>query len=85
MDGKKLVPELELGQVVIMDNAQFHKSTKSRESIEGAKCVLLYLPAYSPYFNPIERYWSKMKRWLRESREKFNALPEALNCFLNVI
>jgi transposase len=82
---EKLVPKLEPGQVVIMDNAKFDKDEKTRDLIEGAKCELLYLPAYWPDLNPIEKYWSKMKRWLRENREKFNGLLEALNCFLNVI
>lgn len=82
---EKLVPNLKQGQVVIMDNAKFHKDEKTRKLIEGAKCVLLYLPAYSPDLNPIERYWSKMKRWLRENREKFNSLLDAINCFLLAI
>lgn len=82
---EKLVPKLEQGQVVIMDNAKFHKDEKTRKLIKRAKCELLYLPAYSPDLNPIERYWSKMKRWLRENREKFDSLLDAINCFLIAI
>jgi transposase len=79
------VPELSPGQVVIMDNAKFHKDKRTRELIEGAKCELLYLPAYSPDLNPIERYWSKLKRWLKENREKFSQMLDALNYFLVAI
>jgi hypothetical protein len=49
---KILAPELRPGQTVIMDNAAFHKSTKTRKLIENAGCTLLFLPPYSPDFNP---------------------------------
>ncbi len=81
---EKLIHQLEPGQIVIMDNAKFHKDKRTKELIEGAQCQLLYLPAYSPDLNPIEKYWSKMKSWLRENRQKFNNLIDALNCFLVV-
>ena len=81
---KELLPALKPGQVVIMDNAQFHKSEKTKELIKKAQCKLLYLPAYSPDLNPIEKYWAKMKRWLRENRDRFNSLLDALNHFLVV-
>jgi hypothetical protein len=49
-----LLPELEEGQVLIMDKLPAHKRAKVRELIEGKGCELLYLPSYSPDFNPIE-------------------------------
>ena len=55
---KVLIP----GQVVIMDNATFHKSEKTKRLIEEAGCQLVYLPVYSPDLNPIEKYWANMKR-----------------------
>ncbi len=58
---KILLPELKEGQVVIMDNASFHKSEKSRLLIEGAGCKLLFLPPYSPDLNPIEKFWANFK------------------------
>jgi transposase len=79
---ERLVPELSPGQVVIMDKGKFHKDKKTRELIERAKCELLYLPAYSPDLNPIEKYWAKLKRWLKENREKFSHMLDALNYFL---
>ena len=49
-----LCPTLEEGQVVVMDNLSSHKAERVRELIEGKGCELLYLPSYSPDFNPIE-------------------------------
>ncbi len=51
---KHLLPDLKEGDVIIMDNAAFHKSDRTRELIERAGCNLLYLPPYSPDLNPIE-------------------------------
>lgn len=61
-----LIPTLKPGQTVIMDNASFHKSKKVKESIEKAHCKLLYLPAYSPDFNPIEHFWFALKNSMRK-------------------
>jgi putative transposase len=61
---KVLCPELRPGQVVIMDNASFHKSPRIRKIIENVGCQLLYLPPYSPDLNPIEHYWAWLKNKL---------------------
>ena len=60
-----LVPCLEPGQVVVMDNLAPHKHPRVRTLIEGAGCRLLLLPPYSPDFNPIEQAISKVKSALR--------------------
>jgi transposase len=60
-----LVPTLMPGQIVIMDNLSVHKDDRVRPLIEGAKCRLVYLPAYSPDFTPIEHAFSKLKTFLR--------------------
>ena len=60
-----LVPELRPGQVVVLDNLPAHKYPEVRRAIEGAGCRLLFLPRYSPEFNPIELCWSKLKTELR--------------------
>lgn len=65
-----LVPELEPGDVVIMDNLPAHKGSKVREAIEAAGAGLLYLPPYSPDFNPIENAFSKLKALLRKAAER---------------
>lgn len=63
---KFLLPHLQPGQVIIMDNAPFHKSKKIREIIEQAGCELLFLPSYSPDLNPIEHWWHKVKTAIRK-------------------
>jgi transposase len=65
-----LVPTLSLGDVVIMDNLGSHKGTQVRASIETAGARLLYLPPYSPDFNPIENAFSKLKALLRKAAER---------------
>jgi transposase len=62
-----LLPELEEGQVLIMDKLPAHKRAKVRELIEGRGLQLLYLPSYSPDYNPIEEAFSKVKQILRRS------------------
>src|SRR5215212_9111614 len=62
-----LTPKLEAGQVVIMDNLSAHKPARVRELIERRGCELIYVPAYSPDFNPIEEAFSKIKGMLREA------------------
>ena len=56
-----LVPVLRPGDTVILDNLQAHKVTGVREVIEAAGARLLYLPPYSPDFNPIEQIFAKLK------------------------
>ncbi len=65
-----LVPELEPGDIVIMDNLPAHKGSKVREAIEAVGAGLLYLPPYSPDFNPIENAFSKLKALLRKAAER---------------
>ncbi len=63
----EVCPTLEEGQVVVMDNLSSHKGERVRELIEGKGCGLIYLPSYSPDFNPIEQAFSKLKSYLREA------------------
>jgi transposase len=67
---KVLVPELRPGDVVIMDNLSSHKGPNVREMIEAAGAALLYLPPYSPDFNPIENAFAKLKAHLRKAAER---------------
>lgn len=62
-----LVPELTQGDVVVMDNLPAHKVGGVRHAIEAAGASLLYLPPYSPDFNPIEQAFSKLKAILRKA------------------
>jgi transposase len=80
------VPELKPGDVVILDNLQPHKAKGVREMIEAAGAKLLYLPPYSPDFNPIENMWSKVKQHLRSAAARtFDALQEAVTSALETI
>lgn len=65
-----LVPELTPGDIVVMDNLGSHKGTGVRAAIEAAGGRLLFLPPYSPDFNPIEMAFSKLKALLREAAER---------------
>ena len=60
-----LVPKLQPGDVVIMDNLSSHKRARVRELIEATQAELRYLPPYSPDLNPIEMVFSKIKQLLR--------------------
>ncbi len=76
---KVLVPELHAGQIVVMDNLGAHKPRRIRELIERQGCKLIYLPAYSPDYNPIEEAFSKIKDLLRKAAARTKeALVEAL-------
>ncbi len=63
-----LVPTLQAGQVVIMDNFTIHHNAKVKELIEAAGCKLRYLPTYSPDFNPIDNLFAKIKAYIRKLR-----------------
>ena len=80
---KVLIPKLWPGAVVVMDNLGAHKVKGVRELIESAGARLVYLPPYSPDFNPIEMAWSQAKSHLRRvaartRRTLARAIKEAL-------
>lgn len=75
---KVLVQELIPGQLIIMDNATFHKSAKTKKLIEQAGCQLLFLPPYSPDLNPIENFWAYLKKRIREIIDNFMTLEQAI-------
>lgn len=62
----RLLPMLRQGDVVVMDNLNFHKMLVVREAISAAGATALYLPTYSPELNPIELLWGDLKRQLRK-------------------
>lgn len=81
-----LVPTLRAGDVVVMDNLQPHKASGVREVIEAAGATLLYLPPYSPDFNPIENLWSKVKGKLRSlAARSVETLHEAIGVALATV
>ena len=81
-----LVPELAAGDVVVMDNLPAHKVGGIREAIEQAGATLLYLPPYSPDFNPIEMAFAKIKTLLRKAAARtrdslWDKIAEILGAF----
>ena len=81
-----LAPALKPGQLVVMDNLSSHKGGRVRELIEGRDCELIYLPPYSPDFNPIELAFAKLKALLRAVAARtvpdlWEALKSALDAF----
>lgn len=79
-----LAPTLTPGDVVIMDNLPAHKAAGVRETIEGASAELLFLPPYSPDFNPIENAFAKLKALLRARAERtIQGLWAAVGSILN--
>ena len=74
-----LAPTLEPGDIVIMDNLPAHKVAGAREAIEKAGAKLLFLPPYSPDFNPIEQAFAKLKALLRKAAARtIDALEAAI-------
>ena len=81
-----LVPTLRNGEIVIMDNLQPHKHARVRQAIEAVGATLVYLPPYSPDFNPIEPMWSKVKQSLRSAAARtFETLLEAIKTALHSV
>lgn len=81
-----LVPRLRPGQIVICDNLSVHKRADIRAVIEAANCTLIFLPAYSPDFNPIEQAFSKLKTALRRAEARTQkALEAAIAAALDTI
>jgi transposase len=64
----ELLPVLTNGNVVVMDNASFHKSGKIQDLIEAAGCLPEFLPPYSPDLNPIEHKWAQAEARRRKLR-----------------
>jgi len=79
-----LVPVLEAGQVVVMDNATFHKGGRIEQLIQNAGCKLLYLPPYSPDLNKIEKCWSWLKSQIRQHLAQFDCLRDAIEYVLRL-
>ncbi len=81
-----LAPELSPGQVVVLDNLGAHKGERVRELVEARGCSMLFLPAYSPDFSPIEEAFSKLKALLRRTRARTcEALVEAMGRALDAV
>lgn len=81
-----LVPTLRPGDIVILDNLAAHKNAAARRAIEATGARLLFLPPYSPDFNPIENAFSKLKALLRKAaartvQQLWKAIAQAIDAF----
>ncbi len=76
---QELCPHLKAEHVVIMDNARYHKTEQTKELIEKTGAELLYLPPYSPDYNPIEHDFANIKR-LRQYNSDI-PINEVLNMY----
>jgi transposase len=81
-----LVPNLWEGACVVMDNFSSHKVAGIQEAIEAVGAKLVYLPPYSPDFNPIEHCWSKVKEFLRaKAARTYETLDQAITEAFNAV
>jgi transposase len=81
-----LAPTLKPGQIVVMDDLSAHKGERVRELIKRRGCELVYLPPYSPDFNPIEQAFSKVKDLMRRAEARTReALIEAMGVALSAV
>lgn len=74
-----LVPQLQPGDVIGMDNASFHHSGAIKEIVTQAGCEFWYLPPYSPDFNKIERWWFVLKHWMRQRWDEFDRFRDCVD------
>src|SRR5215217_2227432 len=81
-----LAPELEPGDAVVMDNLSTHKVAGVKEAIQAVGASVLYLPSYSPDFNPIEQLFAKLKALLRKAAARTqDALRETIGTSLETL
>ena len=81
-----LVPTLEPGQVVLLDNLSCHRVAAARRAVEAAGCRFWFLPTYSPDYNPIELAFAKLKTALRTAAARTQAaLDQAITAALDAI
>lgn len=72
------LPVVKEGTVIVMDNASFHRKKRLVCAAQKAGCILIFLPPYSPQFNPIEKFWSWLKRYLRKILPFNSSFKDAL-------
>jgi transposase len=79
---KELLPRIKKKSIIVLDNATFHRKKVLRMLAKKRKCHILFLPPYSPDFNPIEKKWSNTKEFLRNNINLFATLQDAIYHYL---
>lgn len=79
-----LCPELKKGDVVVMDNATFHKSSQTKILIENKGAMLLFQPTYSPDLNKIEPQWANLKHYIRADKSNQPFIQKLDNHIVNM-
>ncbi len=74
-----LVPELLPGQFVIIDNASFHPKERLQQLVRQAECEVIFLPPYSPDLNKIEKFWARLKHYVRKYLGTGYTLSDAID------
>jgi len=74
-----LVPQLQPGDVIVIDNASFHRSESIEEVVRAAGCEIWYLPPYSPDLNKIEHWWFVLKNWMRQRWDEFDNFRDCVD------
>ena len=76
---ESLLPQLQSGDVIIIDNASFHRSQAIDEIVAEAGCEVWYLPPYSPDLNKIEHWWFVLKNWIKQRWDKFDSFRDCVD------
>jgi transposase len=79
-----LLKEIKRGKYIVVDNASFHRKARLTELAASRKCKVIFLPAYSPDLNPIEKRWACLKQKLRDILSRFDSLDSALQYIFQV-
>lgn len=74
-----LLPRLQSGDVIVIDNASFHHSQRIEDLVAQANCELWYLPTYSPDLNKIERWWFVLKNWMKQRWDEFETFRDCVD------
>lgn len=74
-----MIPQLSPGDIIVIDNATFHKGENIRKLVKEAGCEIWYLPAYSPDLNKIENWWAVLKNWMKQRLKEFDTVRECVD------
>lgn len=79
----QLLAEIPQNSIIIMDNASFHRKDVLYEIAAKYNTIVLFLPPYSPEFNPIEHSWANLKKWLKHYGTRFNVFEIAIDYYFS--